>query len=69
MGAEMTSVLQKLHAKLSFLLTSKAAKDLIEYVLVLVLIALGAVTSMNAFLGILTKAFQGFSAALGNYIS
>jgi hypothetical protein len=40
-----------LHAKLSFLLTSKAVKDLTEYTLVLILITFGAVASMNAFPG------------------
>ena len=48
MGAEINLVLQKLFANFSFLLTSKAAKDLIEYTLVLTLIAFAAVTSMNS---------------------
>jgi hypothetical protein len=58
-----------LHAKLSFLLTSKAVKDLTEYTLVLILITFGAVASMNAFSGILTEVFLGFSTTLGRYLS
>ena len=58
-----------LHAKLSFLLTSKAVKDLTEYTLVLILITFGAVASMNAFSGILTEVFLGFSSTLGRYLS
>jgi Flp pilus assembly pilin Flp len=57
------------HAKLSFLLTSKAAKDLTEYTLVLSLITFGAVASMNALFGVLTNAFLGFSSVLGRYVS
>jgi Flp pilus assembly pilin Flp len=69
MGAEMIFDLHGLHAKLSFLLTSKAAKDLTEYTLVLTLITFGAVTSMNSLSGVLTEAFLGFSTSLGRYIS
>jgi len=69
MGAEINLVLQKLFANFSFLLTSKAAKDLIEYTLVLTLIAFAAVTSMNSLSGILTRTFQGFSTTLVSYSS
>ena len=65
----MNSVLQRICARFSFLLTSKAAKDLIEYALVLILIAFGAVTGMNALSGVLTKAFLGFTATLSTYVS
>jgi Flp pilus assembly pilin Flp len=69
MGAEIDFLFRKLYAKFSFLLTSKAAKDLIEYTLVLTLIAFGAVTSMNSLSGALTKTFQGFSTTLRSYVS
>jgi Flp pilus assembly pilin Flp len=69
MGAEIIFFFRKLVAKFSFLLTSKAAKDLIEYTLVLTMIAFAAVSGMNTLSGVLTKAFQGFSTTLGIYIS
>lgn len=69
MGAEIIFFFRKLYAKFHFLLTSKAAKDLIEYTLILTMIAFGAVTGMNALSGVLTKEFQGISTALGNYVS
>jgi Flp pilus assembly pilin Flp len=69
MGAEMNLFLQKLCARFSFLLTSNAAKDLIEYTLVLTLIAFGAVTSMNTLFGVLTKTFLGFATTLDRYVS
>jgi Flp pilus assembly pilin Flp len=69
MGAGIIFFFRKLYLKFSFLLTSKAAKDLTEYTLVLILIAFGAVTSMNSLSGALTKVFQGFSATLGIYVS
>jgi Flp pilus assembly pilin Flp len=67
MDAGMNFVLQKLCAKLSFLTTGRAAKDLIEYTFVLTLIGLGTVTGMNALSGFLTKAFQGFATTLARY--
>ncbi len=69
MGAEIIFFFRKPHAEFSFLLTSKAAKDLIEYAFVLSLIAFGAVTSLNSLSGALTKVFQGFSTTLCSFVS
>ncbi|HEY6850448.1 MAG TPA: Flp family type IVb pilin [Terracidiphilus sp.] len=61
--------LQKLHAKFYFLLNSEEGQDLVEYALVIALIAFGATTGMKALSGALTKAFQGISTTLGSYVS
>jgi pilus assembly protein Flp/PilA len=62
-------VLYKLYAKLYFLIGSEEGQDLVEYALVVALIAFGATAGMKSLSGGLTKAFQGISTTLGSYVS
>jgi pilus assembly protein Flp/PilA len=59
----------KLYTKLYFLIGSEEGQDLVEYALVVALIAFGATVGMKAVAGGLTKAFQGISTTLGSYVS
>jgi pilus assembly protein Flp/PilA len=65
----MIFLLQKLYMKLYFLIGNEEGQDLVEYALVVALIAFGATTGMKALSGALTKAFQGISTTLGSYVS
>jgi len=61
--------LYKLYAKLYFLIGSDEGQDLVEYALVVALIAFGATAGMKSLSAGLTKAFQGISTTLGSYVS
>jgi pilus assembly protein Flp/PilA len=62
-------VLYKLYVKLYFLIGSEEGQDLVEYALVVALIAFGATAGMKSLAGGLSKAFQGISTTLGSYVS
>jgi pilus assembly protein Flp/PilA len=62
-------VLQKLYMRLHFLIGSEEGQDLVEYALVVALIAFGATAGMKVLAGGLNKAFEGISTTLGSYVS
>jgi len=59
----------KLYTKLYFLIGSEEGQDLVEYALVVALIAFGATAGMKSLAAGLAKAFQGISTTLGSYVS
>ena len=65
----MLKRLHTLYANLYFFLHNDEGQDLVEYALVVALVAFGATTGMKALSGALTKAFQGISTTLGSYVS
>lgn len=62
-------VFSKLYMRLYFLIGSEEGQDLVEYALVVALIAFGATAGMKSLAVGLTKAFQGISTTLGSYVS
>lgn len=58
--------LQKLHAKFYFLLNSEEGQDLVEYALVVALIAFGAVAAMQGLSSEINTAFQTISSELAS---
>jgi pilus assembly protein Flp/PilA len=65
----MIFVFQKLYMKLYFLIGSEEGQDLVEYALVVALIAFGATAGMKALATGLGTAFSGISTKLGSYVS
>jgi pilus assembly protein Flp/PilA len=55
--------------RLKGLLAEETGQDLVEYALVLALIAFGCTASMQALAGGINTAFNNVSTTLGNYIS
>jgi pilus assembly protein Flp/PilA len=67
-GKTMIYVFYKLYARLYFLIGSEEGQDLVEYALVVALIAFGATAGMKALAGGITKAFEQVSTTLGSYV-
>ena len=65
----MNTMLLKLYVKFQDLATREEGQDLVEYALVVSLIAFGATAGMKALATGLNSAFQGISTTLGSYIS
>ncbi len=65
----MNAVLLKLYIKFQDLANREEGQDLVEYALVVALIAFGATTGMKALATGLNGAFKGISTTLGSYIS
>lgn len=65
----ITIAFYKLYMRLYFLIGSEEGQDLVEYALVVALIAFGATAGMKSLAGGLAKAFQGISTTLGSYVS
>jgi pilus assembly protein Flp/PilA len=65
----MNTMLLKLYVKFQDLATREEGQDLVEYALVVALIAFGATAGMKALATGLNAAFQGISTTLGSYIS
>lgn len=65
----MMYVFFKLYSRLYVLIGSEEGQDLVEYALVVALIAFGATAGMRALSGGLTKAFEQISTTLGSYVS
>lgn len=65
----MNTVFLKLLIKFQDFASREEGQDLVEYALVVALIAFGATAGMKALAGGLTKAFQGVSTTLGAYVS
>ncbi len=65
----MNTMLLKLYVKFQDLASREEGQDLVEYALVVALIAFGATAGMKALATGLNAAFQGISTTLGSYIS
>jgi pilus assembly protein Flp/PilA len=65
----MNTLLLKECIKLQDLARREEGQDLVEYALVVALIAFGATAGMNSLASGLNQAFQGISATLGGYVS
>lgn len=63
------SVLFKLQTKLQALVGSEEGQDLVEYALLVALVAFGATGGMKSLATGLNGAFKGISTTLGSYIS
>jgi len=59
----------KLYMKLQILFCSEEGQDLVEYALIVALVAFGATAGMKAMATGLNSAFKGVSSTLGSYIS
>jgi pilus assembly protein Flp/PilA len=65
----MMSILYKVHFKLQDLLNREEGQDLVEYALVVALIAFGATAGMKSLSTALNAAFGDVSTKLGSYVS
>ena len=65
----MNALLLRLYVKFQDLASREEGQDLVEYALVIALIAFGATAGMKALATGLNSAFQGISTTLGSYIS
>ncbi|HEY1902856.1 MAG TPA: Flp family type IVb pilin [Terracidiphilus sp.] len=65
----MNTILLNLYVKFQDLASREEGQDLVEYALVVALIAFGATAGMNALASGLNNAFQGISTTLGAYVS
>jgi pilus assembly protein Flp/PilA len=65
----MNTLLLKLHIKLQDWTSCEEGQDLVEYALVVALIAFGATAGMKNLATGLNSAFRGISTTLGSYVS
>jgi pilus assembly protein Flp/PilA len=65
----MNTLLLKLYIKFQDLASKEEGQDLVEYALVVALIAFGATAGMKTLASGLTLAFHGISTTLGSYVS
>jgi pilus assembly protein Flp/PilA len=65
----MNNLLLKMYVKLQDLASREEGQDLVEYALVVALIAFGATAGMKSLAGGLNTAFQGISTTLGSYVT
>ncbi|MDR3774897.1 MAG: Flp family type IVb pilin [Terracidiphilus sp.] len=65
----MNTMLLNVYVKFQNLANREEGQDLVEYALVVALIAFGATAGMQALATGLNSAFEGISATLGSYIS
>jgi pilus assembly protein Flp/PilA len=65
----MKNVLHALYFKLQALANGEEGQDLVEYALVVALIAFGATTGMGALANGINSAFNQISTTLGAYVS
>jgi pilus assembly protein Flp/PilA len=65
----MNTLLLKLHIKVQHLASREEGQDLVEYALVVALIAFGATVGMKSLADGLNTAFRGISTTLGSYVS
>ncbi|MGA2561398.1 MAG: Flp family type IVb pilin [Terracidiphilus sp.] len=65
----MNTMLLKLYVKFQDLASREDGQDLVEYALVVALIAFGATAGMKALAGGLNTAFGQISTTLGSYVS
>jgi pilus assembly protein Flp/PilA len=65
----MNTMILKMYVKFQDLASREEGQDLVEYALVVALIAFGATAGMKALATGLNGAFVGISTTLGSYIS
>jgi pilus assembly protein Flp/PilA len=65
----MENMLLKLHVKFHSMLNGEEGQDLVEYALVVALIAFGCTAGMQSLASALNTAFNGLSTSLGTYVS
>ena len=65
----MNTMLLKMYVKFQDLASREEGQDLVEYALVVALIAFGATAGMKSLATGLNSAFQGISTTLGSYVS
>jgi pilus assembly protein Flp/PilA len=65
----MNNLLLKMYVKLQDLASREEGQDLVEYALVVALIAFGATAGMKSLATGLNTAFQGISTTLGSYVT
>jgi pilus assembly protein Flp/PilA len=65
----MNNMLLKLYVKFQDLKNNEEGQDLVEYALVVALIAFGAITGMTSLAGGLNTAFSNISTTLTNNIT
>ena len=65
----MNTLLLKLLIKFQDFRSREEGQDMVEYALVVALIAFGAVAGMRALSTALNTAFKGISTTLGSYVS
>jgi pilus assembly protein Flp/PilA len=65
----MNTMLLKLYVKFQDLASREEGQDLVEYALVVALIAFGATAGMKALAGGLNTAFNNISTTLGSYVA
>jgi pilus assembly protein Flp/PilA len=65
----MNTIFLKLLIKFQDFASREEGQDLVEYALVVALVAFGATAGMKTLAGGLNKAFQGISTTLGAYVS
>ena len=65
----MARSIQKLHKRIAFLIRHEHGQDLVEYALLIALIAFGATAGMKTLATGLNSAFKGVSTALGSYVN
>jgi pilus assembly protein Flp/PilA len=65
----MMMIAYKLYTRLQILFCSEEGQDLVEYALIVALVAFGATAGMKAMATGLNSAFKGVSSTLGSYIS
>ena len=64
----MNTLLLKLYVKCQDLMSREAGQDLVEYALVVALIALGATASMKALATVISTSFANISTTFANSI-
>ena len=64
---QMNTMLLKLYVKFQDLMNREEGQDLVEYALVVALIAFGATAGMKALAGGLNTAFSNINTVLGTY--
>jgi pilus assembly protein Flp/PilA len=65
----MNNVLLKLYIKLQDLATREEGQDLVEYALIVAVVAFGTTAGMKALSSALITAFSGISTKLNSYVS
>jgi len=65
----MNTMLLKFYVKFQDMASREEGQDLVEYALVVALIAFGATAGMNSLASGLNLAFQGISTTMGSYVS
>jgi pilus assembly protein Flp/PilA len=69
MNRDVVTVYIRLQSLANTLLRDESGQDLVEYALVIALIALGATASMSSVASSLSTAFSDVGSKLSNYVS